>query len=286
MEEDISETEVEILAPGEDVVVKASSISFHWAAVDAATSYHLQIATPNFEQPQQIVADTEVEDNFFTEELPENTYEWRVRAVNSGYSTSFATAGFTVESNEDFSSNRIVLLAPKDEFATNQEVVNLEWQEMPDATSYRVQITEQGNLIKEETTTKKELEVELPEGEFVWKVRAENETRNTFYSSRKIQIDIVSPAVPELIKPADESTLTTETVNFEWKREEKAGSAETDSLFVFKDVKMEELVEKEQVTTSHNTILERQENYYWYMRSYDAAGNKSERSIIFSFTVN
>lgn len=285
-EEDISTAQVEIVSPIEGSVIKASNVSFHWTLVEGANSYQVQIATPDFEQPQQLVVDIEVEENSFSEELFENEYEWRVRALNSGYSTPFVSAGFTIEDQEDFSSRRVILVSPTDDLVTNQNNINLQWMEVEGAAIYRIQIMEMGNLIKEQTTDKTEINLNFPDGEFIWKVRAENETQNTFYSSRKILIDVSAPAIPELIKPADEADLSTESVTFEWERESTPGATEIDSLFVFQDVKLEKLVEKEQVTTSYNSILQRQKTYYWYIRSYDKAGNISEPSEVFSFTIN
>lgn len=286
LEQDISSSNLELLAPRDSVVVRASSVFFNWSPVKGSTSYQIQIATPNFQQATQIVVDTQVEDNSFFLDLPKSNYEWRVRAVNSEYNTSFKSAFFSVEDTEYFSSDRVVLIAPEDNYITNNLNIDLEWREVEGATSYRLQILEENNLIKEETTASTNIIIEFPQGEFTWKVRAENETQNTFYSERSLLTDTLSPNIPKLIRPTNEATLSSETVNFEWERSDLGGSNETDSLFVYKDIGLEELVKKERVSISYNLILDREETYYWFMRSYDDAGNTSERSEVFSFTIN
>lgn len=286
MEEDISQKELKVLAPAAGAVVDASVISFHWSAVRGASDYRLQIATPSFQEPQQVTVDTIVEENFFLVELPKKNYEWRVRALNSEYQTSFVSASFKVVINEDFSSNRVVLVSPKEDYNTNQLKNFLEWQEVKDASVYRVQIIENGKIIKEETVSEEHLQISFSTGDFLWKVRAENETQNTFFSQRKITIDTTSPEVPELLRPANESVLATEKVSFEWDRKESGGSKVKDSLFIFNDTALEDLVEKAQVNTGYDTTLPKEETYFWYMESFDEAGNRSGISETFSFTLN
>jgi len=285
-EKDISLSTLNILAPKDSTIVRSTTILFNWTEVEGATSYQLQIATPSFEEASQIIVDTEVDENTYTEDLPKNNYEWRVRAKNSGYNGSFSFANFQVEDIEDFSSNRISLLAPEDDFVTNKTNVLLEWREIENAGVYRVQIKKNGNLISEETTSENLIDLQFPEGELTWRVRAENETQITFYSERKILIDTLAPNTPKLLKPTDNASLSLESVTFEWERNDLEGSVEKDSLFVFKDIELQELVKKEQVNISYNTILDRQETYYWFMKSYDEAGNESDESEVFSFTIN
>ncbi len=283
-EKDISTAQLELLAPRNNSLIKASTIFFSWTKVEGATAYEVQLATPDFENAQQIVFNSIVEENSYSEDLLPGDYKWRVRAVNSGYSTVFGSAIFTVESNEDFSSNRVVLLAPQDNYITNSDNISLEWQEVDQATAYRIQVVESSLVKIEETTPETSFDMEFPEGEFIWKVRAENETQNTFYTSRNILVDRTSPNTPTLTRPVDKSITNNPSLTFEWDRTAISGSVEIDSLFIFKDAELEDLVKKERVDTSFSTLLERQNTYYWFMKSYDKAGNESEESEVFSFT--
>lgn len=95
--EDISEETVAIMAPTNNATLANSSINFSWEPIEFATSYHLQIATPNFQTSQQIVEDTLITSSNFTKLLESNNYQWRVKAINFGYQTQFTTQNLTVE---------------------------------------------------------------------------------------------------------------------------------------------------------------------------------------------
>lgn len=285
-EPDITNTSIEILAPKENAVLTSSTVFFQWIAVEGATFYEVQLATPNFENARQIVFNTTVEETFYNEELPPNDYEWRVRAQNSGYSSAFTSAKFKVETNEDFSSERVALISPPNNYITNKSKITLEWQEVDNAQIYRIQVLENSELKLEETSVNNSVEIDFPEGEFTWKIRAENETQNTIYTGRTILVDTTSPNTTTLLKPENNSTTSNPSLTFEWSRTPITGSTESDSLYIYKDVELQDLEKKARVTNSYTEILNRQETYYWYMKSFDEAGNQSQRSEIFSFTVN
>ncbi len=98
-EENISDKKVMLLAPANEVNLPTlTNISFSWETVDQATEYKLQVATPSFVAAQQIVLDTFLTINTFSlDSLAANNYEWRVKAMNSGYETGFVVHGFVVE---------------------------------------------------------------------------------------------------------------------------------------------------------------------------------------------
>ncbi|MEP2236882.1 MAG: hypothetical protein ABJI22_00900 [Maribacter sp.] len=99
---DISEKEVILLAPSDSSVVTQTEVNFTWQEVFEATSYHVQIAQPNFTNATQIVADTlVVVDSTYigsriTRTLSNNSYEWRVKAQNSDFETPYTTNSFIV----------------------------------------------------------------------------------------------------------------------------------------------------------------------------------------------
>ncbi len=94
---DISNTTVQVLAPKNETVLQAGDIVFNWENVEDAESYKLQIATPNFAEANQIIADSILNATSFNIALENNNYEWRIRAENSGYNTDYSTQSFTIE---------------------------------------------------------------------------------------------------------------------------------------------------------------------------------------------
>lgn len=95
--EDISEKEVIMLAPINNAILDTIAVTFTWEALEDAEQYHLQIATPNFENAQQIVKDSVLVVTSFFTSLDTKDYEWRIRAENSGYSTKYSQQRFKIE---------------------------------------------------------------------------------------------------------------------------------------------------------------------------------------------
>lgn len=85
------------MAPTEGAIIDTAHVDFHWEIMEDATQYQLQIATPSFAEAIQIVLDTTVVDNYFSETLMNNSYEWRVRAINSAYKSDYSTNSFVMQ---------------------------------------------------------------------------------------------------------------------------------------------------------------------------------------------
>ena len=93
----ISNRTVTVLAPTDNSVLTLTDINFSWNSIEDAEQYRLQIATPSFEMANQIVLDTIITDTNFTHTLTSGSFQWRVRAENSGFETAYTTQSFTVE---------------------------------------------------------------------------------------------------------------------------------------------------------------------------------------------
>lgn len=93
---DISNESVTILAPTQGVMIDTTTVNFSWEQLTDAESYQIQIATPNFEAAKQIIRDTILEETSFLSILNANAYEWRVRALNSGFATPYTVVPFSV----------------------------------------------------------------------------------------------------------------------------------------------------------------------------------------------
>ncbi len=104
---DISNESVELLAPKDSTVVTSSEVVFNWNGVGEADAYLIQIATPSFENTSQIVLDSVIviDSTFFgtkvSKTLVTSDYEWRVKAINSGFETAFSSSTFSVVASEN-----------------------------------------------------------------------------------------------------------------------------------------------------------------------------------------
>src|SRR5690606_4419635 len=90
----------------------------------------------------------------FTKELLPGDYEWRIKAINSGYETVYTANTFSVSETDGLAGNTVILNAPGDNFITNQTEITLSWGPLTDATEYRVQILDDGEeIVLEEIIT-------------------------------------------------------------------------------------------------------------------------------------
>ena len=95
--EDISQEQVEVLAPINNAVVNTPQVRFSWEQLAFSENYRLQVATPNFLQATQIIEDTLISTLQFDKVLEAGDYEWRIKALNSAYQTPYKTQSFSVE---------------------------------------------------------------------------------------------------------------------------------------------------------------------------------------------
>ncbi|AXT61371.1 hypothetical protein D1816_13780 [Aquimarina sp. AD10] len=287
IEKDLAEETITIIAPKDGAQIEATAINFNWDAVDQATGYRLQIARPNFENAAQIVEDTVVTGTQFSVNLVKNTYEWRVRAQNSGTATPYVAAGFTVAEPTDFSSRQVLLVSPANQIFTNEPEITMQWQVVEGADSYRVQLLNASDeVLQEETPSTTSVTLTFPEGATRWQVRAENATQNTLYTTRSLTIDTMNPNVPTATAPANNATITGTAVSFTWTRAAVAGSEEIDTIFIYEDEALTQLVIEKEATSPEEITLEANKTYYWFLKASDQANNESAVSTTFTFSIN
>lgn len=287
LEDDISQETVTILAPANNSQFFSTSVTFSWSEVQYATKYRIQIAKPNFANATEIILDAEVEVTTLTQQLNIGEYEWRVKAVNSSYETSYSTRSFDVISNDNFANNVVVLNNPVNNLITNVANQSFSWQNIIGATSYQFQIVNNSNaIVVDESLTTNSYNHAFIDGTYTWMVRASNGADNTLYTSRPILIDTVVPNTPSLVSPANASTTTETNVTFTYNRAAIQGSTEFDSLYIYSNNTLTTLVAKDRVVSPHSETISNAGTYYWKMKSFDEAGNISGQSPVFSFTAN
>lgn len=285
-EKNISDKEMVLIAPVNKAQFISSTVSFSWGSVENASKYNLQIAKPNFANPMQIVLDTLVTATTYTKQLTVGEYEWRIKAVNSAYETPYKNRFLTIVSNSDFQNNSVVLLTPTNNLITKIASQNLSWQAVLGATSYQVQVYDTGNtIVNDQTLTTTNSNYAFPQGSYQWRVRASNGTDQTLYSSRSILVDTTVPNTPVLSSPINASTQTAGQISFQWDRTPISGSVEKDSIYIYTNSTLTNLQSKKESGSPFATTLAIG-TYYWYVKSFDQAGNGSIQSSVFNFTVN
>jgi len=284
--EDISDHEISLIAPADGTVLFSTGITFSWNKIENAEKYHLQIAKPNFLAPAQIVLDTLISNTNFTQQLNIGKYEWRIKAVNSGYETTYKTWAFEILNNDDFQDNTVVLISPTNNLITKNVLQKLSWRSIIGASEYQLQIYDSNNAaIKEETTSSTNIDFTFPDGNYSWKVRASNGSKETLYTTRNILVDTKVPNTPVLSSPVNSSSTTATDITFQFSRASISGSTETDSIYVYNESALLNLNFKDKASNSYDKTLATG-TYYWYVQAFDEAGNSSLKSTTFNFTVN
>ncbi|MEM9896046.1 MAG: hypothetical protein AAF789_06725 [Bacteroidota bacterium] len=74
---------VELLAPGNDLVLDSGEISFWWETLGDADTYELAIVRPSFAAVKEVITVMTGEENLVAFVLDSGNYEWGVRAINA-----------------------------------------------------------------------------------------------------------------------------------------------------------------------------------------------------------
>lgn len=294
IEEDIEEETVVLLAPANGLQTVVVSHTFWWEPVDGADNYNLQIVTPSFSNLESLVADTNLSNVQFQYTLNPGNYEWAVRAYNSASSTDFTVFVLTIDSTPDLSAQQVVLNSPSNNTATGDSTITFRWYELYNAEDYRLEIHtpdwDGQSVINPQIIDGTEYTVYLDENFYTWGVQAQNATSSSPYTTRDLIVDRTAPNTPVLLSPDDDevindSTLTNSTITFQWKRGANSGSAIYDSLYLYADEALTILEYSEYLSdTIFSYEMDAAGDYFWFVRSIDAADNYSAYSSTFKFT--
>lgn len=281
-EENIEEKEVQVISPTDGFSSPIQSVTFWWESLAGATSYNIQVVSQTFDNVHRIWADTIVEGTQLLLVLSPGEYQWRIRGLNSAYSTPYQTYSFSVEYNTDLEGQELVLKTPENNLFTNSNTIHFSWFGLAAAESYIFSLRDsEGDALVTPMETDQtaltfptdfELD-DLPDGVYTWGVQARNWFSETSLVTRIFTLDRESPSTPVLLLPADRDTLSVGSIAFSWEQESESLAPLFDSLFVNStdgDIKI-----KQRVSTFGTTITLQAGEYLWRVQSYDAAGNTS-----------
>lgn len=204
----------------------------------------------------------------------------------------------------DISNATVVTLAPMDSSVLKTNAVGFNWEKVEEATAYRVQIATPDfektiqivldSIVVEDTlgNVATRIDQELVNGTYTWRVRAQNSDYETVYTVSSFQVDgddeldVTPPNTPQLAAPANGASLSQSSVSFTWTREDITGTAERDSIYIFSDESLTNLTSKALGANKTYTTSLTSGTFYWYVRAFDAAGNQSDPSSTFNFTIS
>lgn len=289
-EVDIRNENISLVVPANGIETDIVSQVFRWEELEGASSYRLMIVTPDFANAGALLLDTLITENSFAKTLIPGSFEWRVRGENSVYQTDWSSAKFTIFATEDLARQSVSLSSPAENYFTSQTVLSVRWDALYNADSYEIRVYKNewnGALLFDPViATEGSAELTLPEGEVWWGVKAVNDVSETQFATRRLVVDITSPITPTLIKPLNNAELSDKEVDFSWSSNDVTWTAVRDSLFIYYDSSLTEIVSKTAITDKKATIeLTSGKSYYWRVNSTDKAGNTGSYSLTYQFSI-
>ena len=94
---DISNEEVELLAPSDGLVTTEQLQILWWTSVTGSLWYELQVVSPSFSEISSVKIDTVLKNNYLQLSLQPGFYQWRVRAINGASCTRFSIRTFEID---------------------------------------------------------------------------------------------------------------------------------------------------------------------------------------------
>lgn len=94
---DLSDSQINILSPVDNLVTNAATNTFAWDPVEGAAKYQLQIVSPKFDSVVRFITDSSLTRNQLTYTLTPGIYQWRVKAINAGSQTGYFTRKITIQ---------------------------------------------------------------------------------------------------------------------------------------------------------------------------------------------
>lgn len=284
VEVDISDQRVTVISPENNAISSSFNQLFKWDELKGADKYQLQIVQPDFGNIQQYILDTSVSTTDFNYTLLPGSYQWRIRGVNSISTSSYSTRKITIDSTLDISGQSVVLISPPDNFSTSNLANNFSWQTMPNANNYIFQVLSGGSVIytQSQTTTTTSYTF-AADGTYQWRVFAQNDFSSSAFSTNNLSIDNAAPLAPVLLLPAANDSVSN-PVAFSWSSDL---SSTADSILIYADTNLVTLVDAQLVTSQTHTFNGTVgEDYFWRVRSKDAAGNWGPYAVRRKFIVD
>jgi len=276
--EDITGFTFQLQSPSPGLKTTGNQIKFRWEEVPGASSYQLEVVTPGFATAHKLVFDTLLETNVCDTIMHTGTYEWRVKAMNSAYSTGYFMSSFSILPEFNISTRQVTLQSPADQITSPESNFIFKWDSVEGAGYYRFRIKENnwaGDSVFGTNVFSTSCNFNLNDGIYAWGVAAVDTVtkKQTDYTVRTLTIDKTAPGIPQLVKPANQDTLYNPLVNLIWS---KTGEGTTYNLEVYSDSELKNrIIEKQLTDTSTYINIGNQGMYFWRVNAADRFGNTS-----------
>lgn len=295
LEKDITNDMVELIWPINFDEVESNVVTFKWNSLSDTDKYRIQI----FKTDKTKILDSLISKTNLTYPMLKGEYQWRVRAENSAYQSSYSLqADFSVIESTDLGKQQIILKNPADNYYTKNNTLTCTWEaltmadyyvfELLNVTNGETSVIEQPNITNTTfTISNTNLSAEA---KYKWRIKGVNGTSETLFSSNTFSIDRTIPNQPSNTLPAQNATFAVnQTINFSWSLQADTGIIQSPLSYTIEfanDLNFTSIVQKNDVlTTSFDKAFTTIGSYYWRIKATDLAENVSLYSTPFKFIV-
>jgi hypothetical protein len=288
LEEELNNENVKLIAPADQHSFTEYSQTFWWSKVIGATQYHFQLVEGSFEQPLKVISDTNLVLDKFVLSLYPGSFQWRVKAFNSGYETSFSTRNFRIDSTS-LELQKVIIKLPKNE-TFHSGVVNFSWEPLFGATNYILEVDNLtgnfSNPLFSDTLNTGSLssfsiyrDTKLLKGKYQWRVKG----GVSLFSDP--EIFAISSVAPAPTTPFAGAINVSSPVSFTWAAEQGIASF---SILIQDSTRV--LIKKETALTQKSfsfdpTSLGTMKKFYWAVVAKDLSGISSDTSSFQYFSI-
>ncbi len=283
----IQEEKVTVLLPGPDLRTTNYNVTFWWEEVEWATRYELQVVSPRFDSVQALVLDTVVTGNKFVYSLAPGAYQWRIRAANGSSRTAYFTQNLYIEVST-LPAQTVLLSAPADNQTFNTGTT-FRWEALYGAQQYRLQVDtlnfgSRTPPLLDVLVTSTSYPYTFPgEGRYQWRVRAENDQEQSQWSRvQQVGYDATPPAAVAPTAPANNAVNQPVAVLLRWTAGQPGDSFK---IFIYKNTETNLVNTFTSATNSFTYNGAKGEVIFWRIKAVDAAGNESDFSPQWKFTI-
>ena len=288
IEKNIEEETPVIILPLVDDTLSTNPVHFKWEELDGATKYRIEIVSPSFSAIQTFVVDSIITGTNFYIDLDSNEFQFRLTALNAGYTSLTTTPRtFWVGTSQGSSGTSVQLNSPANNLYVNESFSgNYSWYSLSNVSSYTFELHEGTTFAGATLHYSDQIATssissfdgtELSEGAYCWGVKAYlNDGTETNYTRRVFYIDTTDPGQAGLISPANTTTLNAGLITFNWSFPTDSGIIQSPligTLEVSTNTSFTNLLTPESVSGTSTTKNLSPGVYYWRVRVSDSAGN-------------
>lgn len=291
IEPSIEHRNITILAPADKIETNSYQQTFWWNPLTDALAYRLQVVSPNFDSVSKLIIDTLIRNEKFVYTLDPGKYQWRVRGENGNSVSNFSNRFLEVFPSS-LTDQILQVTSPVNGIYTSNQLLKFEWLRLFGAKNYRLQLDtnnfqdENKMTLNVTTDNLTFLHNLLEEGTYQYRIRAENTTENSKWSSvGTLTYDMTGPAAV-IIKAPEEKKQVSQPVKLIW---DKVSDAVSYEVSIYKS-DQQTLYHKNYPlrlsSTEHSFNLgEVGETIAWRVRAYDRTGNAGAYSEFRTFII-